>query len=262
MTRRRRALDHLDDDIRDHVERETLDNIDRGMTPDEARAAALRKFGNVTLVLEDTRAVWRLLWLEQLLQDVRFGARMLRRTPAFTLVVVLTLALGIGLNTAVFSVVNAVLIRPLPYPHAERLVWLTDYNPMLKAEIVSGVDFLDWKAQAKSFDEMVAYGYFQQTLATAEGAEPHSIARVTDGFWKLSGARPVLGRLFTSGERDALVLSDGLFERRFGRDPRVIGRVVTLGGRPATITRCASARVPVRSSPSAVAYRAARPQLE
>ncbi|MEO7143429.1 MAG: ABC transporter permease [Bryobacteraceae bacterium] len=237
MTRRRRALDHLDEDIRDHVERETRGNIDRGMSFEEARAAALRKFGNVARVLEDTRAVWQPVWLEQLLQDVRFGARMLRRNPAFTLVVVLTLALGIGLNTAVFSVVNAVLIRPLPYPHAERLVWLTVYNPLLKAEVVPGVDFLDWKAQAKSFDEMVAYGYVQQTLATAEGAGPHWIAQVTGDFWKLSGARPALGRLFIGGERDALIISDGLFERRFGRDPRVIGRVVTLSGRPVTITR-------------------------
>ncbi len=235
-TRRRRALDRLDEDIRDHIERETRDNVDRGLAPDEARAAALRKFGNVTRVLEDTREVWRILWLEQLLQDVRFGARTLRRNPAFTLVVVLTLALGIGLNTAVFSVVNAVLIRPLPYPHAERLVWLADYYPVLKAEIVAGVDFLDWKAQAKSFDEMVAYGYSQQTLAAADSAEPHWIADVTADFWKFSGARPALGRLFASGERDALVLSDRLFERRFGRDPRAIGRVVKLSGRAVTIT--------------------------
>ncbi len=236
MTRRRRALDRLDEDIRDHIERETIDNIDQGMTPDEARAAALRKFGNVARVLEDTRAVWRSLWLEQLLQDVRYGARMLRRNPAFTVVVVLTLALGIGLNTAVFSVVNAVLIRPLPYPHAERLVWLADYYPLLKAEIVAGVDFLDWKAQAKSFEELVAYGYSQPTLATAESAEQHWVAQVTGDFWNLSGARPALGRLFTGGERDALVLSDGLFERRFGRDPRAVGTVVTLSGRPVTIS--------------------------
>lgn len=143
MSRRRRALDRLDEDILDHIERETRDNIDRGMTPQDARAAALRKFGNVARVLEDTRAVWRPIWLEQSLQDVRFGARMVRRNPVFTLVEVLTLALGIGLTTAVFSVVNAVLIRPLPYPHAERLVWLTEYNGILNAEIVPGVDFLD-----------------------------------------------------------------------------------------------------------------------
>ena len=235
MSRRRRALDRLADDIRDHIERETRDNMERGMAPEEARAAALRKFGNVTGVLEDTRAVWQRVWLEQLLQDVRFGARMLRRDPAFTLVVVLTLALGIGLNTAVFSVVNAVLIRPLPYPGAERLVWLTNYYPVLKAEIVAGVDFLDWKAQAQSFDELVAYSISQPTLATADAAEPHWIAQVTGDFWKLSGARPALGRLFTGVEPDALVLSDGLFERRFGRDPRAIGKVVTMGGRPVTI---------------------------
>jgi putative ABC transport system permease protein len=176
------------------------------------------------------------MWWEQLLQDVRFGTRMVRRNPAFTLVVVLTLALGIGLNTTVFSVVNAVLIRPLPYPHAERLVWLTEYNPLLKTEIVPGVDFLDWKAQAQSFDEMVAYGYSQQMLATPQSAAPHWFAQVTAGFWQLTGARPALGTLFTGGEPGALVLSDGLFARCFGRDPGVLGKVVTLDGRPVTIT--------------------------
>ncbi len=179
-----------------------------------------RKFGN---------------WMEQLLLDVRFGARMLFRNPAFSLVLVLTLALGIGLNTAVFSVVNAVMIRPLPYPHPERLLWLTEYNPILKADIVPGVDFLDWQAQAKSFEEMVAYDYLQPTLVTADRAEPQWLAQVTANFWNFSGARPALGRLFTTQDRAALVLSDGLFERRFGRDPRVIGSVVNLGGHPVTI---------------------------
>ena len=235
MSFRRRALEHLDEDIRDHLERETQENISRGMSAQEARAAALRKFGNVTRVLEETRAVWSCLWLEQMLQDFLFGARMLRRNGSFTAAAVLTIALGIGLNTAVFSVVNAVLIRPLPYPHPERLVWITDYYPVLKAEVVPGVDFLDWRAQANSFEEMVAYSYFQQTLAAGEAAETHWLAQVTDGFWKLSGVRPSHGRLFTSGERDAVVLTDGLFERRFGRDPQTIGRVVRLNGRPVTI---------------------------
>ena len=175
------------------------------------------------------------MWLEQLRQDVRFGALFLRRNPAFALVAILTLALGIGLTTAVFSVVNAVLIRPLPYPHADRLVWLTRHNTLMKSEVVSGIDFLDWKEQSKSFDEMVAYGYSQKTLVAAESAEQHWFAEVTAGFWDLSGATPAHGRLFTARDRDALVLSDGLFERRFGRDPAVIGSVVTLNGRPVTI---------------------------
>src|SRR5437588_6685702 len=147
---KRDALDDLDADVRDHIERETADNIDRGMTPDEARAAALKKFGNTALAKEDARAVWIPVWFDQLVQDARYGLRMLRRTPAFSAVVMLTLALGIGLTTAVFSVVNAVLVRPLSYPSPDRLVWIATSEERGNEELVMSLDLIAWNDQAQS----------------------------------------------------------------------------------------------------------------
>ena len=118
----------LDDEIREYIEHETEENIARGMSSEVARQAAFRKFGNVTRVREDTRAVWTVIWLEQWLQDIGYGLRMLRRDPGFSIAMALTLALGIGMNSAMFSVMDAALLRHVSYPDAERLTWVATYD--------------------------------------------------------------------------------------------------------------------------------------
>ena len=234
MTRRRRE-EELDRDIREHLEMEIQDNLERGMTPEAARAAALRKFGNVARIKEDTRAVWGWTRVEQVLQDIRYALRMLRKNPGFAIVTIVTLALGIGMNTAVFSVVNAVLLKPLPYPNAERLVWLSDYNESFKMEAVAGPDFLDWKQQAQSFEKMAAYSNGPSTISINGNADQAMAASVTGDFWGITGARPSPGRAFAPGERGVVVLGRGIFERRLGSDPGIIGKTVTLDGRAVTV---------------------------
>jgi predicted permease len=215
-------------DIRDHIELATQENIERGMPPEEARLAALRKFGNVTRAMEDTYAVWHWMALDRLRQDARYALRGLRRNPGFAAVATLTLALGIGMNTAVFSVVNAVLLRPLPYPEAGRLVWVANRVERFHLEAVAGPDFLDWKEQARSFDRLASYSYGGMTLGSGADADQIGVAAVSLDFLAITGALPEAGRLFEAGDRQALLLTHKLFRRKFGGDPSVVGRTVML----------------------------------
>ncbi len=169
MRRRKRMMEGLDEDIREHIERETQDNIERGMTPEEARYAAMRKFGNVTRVKEAVREVWSFVWLEQLLQDLRYGARVLRKSPGFTAVAVLTLALGIGANTTIFSLVNGILLRKPPVHDPDRVIivsnkWAGNGGEWDRLP-VSAPDFLDWRTQATAFSGMVAGNFDDYTIS-------------------------------------------------------------------------------------------------
>ncbi len=240
MMKRKRMMEALDEDIRDHIERETQDNIERGMSPEDARYAAMRKFGNVSHVKEETRAVWSVVWLAQLLADVRFGLRMLRKNPGFTAVAVLTLALGIGANAAVFSVVYAVLLRPLPYKDPSSLIVLNETTPMVGTVSVSYLNFLDWRNQSRTFSEMAAVRGVGFNLAGVTQPENISGAAVSPNFLSMMGVRPFLGRDFDASEEKAgtppvILLSYSLWQSHFGGDPNIVGRTIKLDDRAFSI---------------------------
>jgi predicted permease len=237
MWRRRRALDALERDIHHHIQQDTEENIARGMAPEEARRQALLKFGNVALTREDTRAVWTWAWVEQAVQDGRYAVRILRRQPGFSLTVILTLALGIGMNGVVSSVTSAALLRPLSYPDSERLVWIGARSAFApNTESALSTDFLVWREQASSFELMTAYDPSSTQALVARGsATQANVSWVTDDFWRLSGGRLSHGRVPKNGERAVVVLSHALFSDRFQGDPAVIDSTVLLNGQPVTI---------------------------
>jgi putative ABC transport system permease protein len=177
--------------------------------------------------------------MQTLWQDLRFGARMLLKNPGFTLIVVITLALGVGANTAIFSVINSVLLRPLPYPHPERLVWIWGTNPAagIKQETASLPDFIDWKNQNQSFAAMGGLANFSPILTGNGEPERLTGAVVTEGFFATLGVSPQLGRAFTPdedrpGNQFVVVLSHGLWQRRFGGNPQITGQKIMLNGNP------------------------------
>ena len=184
MKRRERMMEALDQDIREHVEVETRDNIARGMSPEEARRAAMVKFGNANRVQEDTREVWSFVWLEQLVQDIRYGLRMIWKSPGFTAVVVLTLALGIGANTAIFSVVYAVLLRPLPYQDASRVILLNETTPKVGTVSVSYPNFIDWRNQNHTFSQMAAVHQVGFSITGVSRPERISGVAVSQRFFR------------------------------------------------------------------------------
>ncbi|HEX8825043.1 MAG TPA: ABC transporter permease [Archangium sp.] len=252
---RPRAVEQdVDEELRFHLEMraETLER--RGLSPAEARAAAEREFGDVAGVREECvrighereREMKRSRLWEALVQDVRYAVRTLWHSPGFTLVAVLTLALGIGATTSIFSVVRGVLLRPLPFHEPERLVRIWQASPAqsdLKGA-VSSVDYLDWKARQRSFDDMGAWYYAEGMTGvdlSGEG-EPERLPTtyVEDGFFSTLGVNPQLGRTLQADEhqpgRDAVVvISHGFWQRRFGGERAILGRSLTLGGVPHTV---------------------------
>lgn len=251
MSRRRVDLDELDREIREHIELETEELIARGMAPDDARAAAIRKFGNVSRVKEDVRGVWIPLWFDQLRQDARDAVRNLRRSPGFSAAIVVTLALGIGLSTAIYGVVNAVLLRPLAYAHPDRVVALATRSPRSPNEVMNAIDFAAWREQSTSLSHIVAYDTVDATVVIDGEASRIRVVAATDGIWEVTGAQPMLGALPAATDQQAIVLTHRVFREQFHGDRQVVGHVVTLDGQPATI----AAVLPEDFHPQMLAFR-------
>ena len=229
LRRRRDLCDDLSEEIREHLEEKTNQLIERGMSPVEAAAAAGREFGNVTLIEERGRETWHWMSLEDFLADVRYGARALRKNPGFTFVAVLTLALGIGANTAIFSLVNAVLLRPLTFTEPDRLVSLSEHNWYPQG------GFVAMRTTLHTID-VAAYLNEQGFNLTGEGdAERLTGTVVSAEFFSLLGVKPELGRTFQTGEDlpgsdRKVMISHALWVDKFRSDPSVIGRSIMLAG--------------------------------
>ena len=229
LPRRGRYEREMEEEMRFHLEMQTRQNLEAGMAPEEARYATHRQFGNQTWLKEASREMWSVRSIETLVQDLRFGARMLMKRPGFALTALLTLALGIGANTAVFSVVNGVLLRALPYYEPERLVMVWADHPIMQAQVglpdfpVTAADFVDWRNQNQVFERMAAMRTSRMSL-TGNG-EPESVVglRASASLFPLIGARLAVGRAFLTEEDRAgaerVVLSHGLWQRRYGAKP-------------------------------------------
>ena len=195
MSRRKRMMEDLEQDIRDFIERETHDNIERGMPPEEAHYATLRKFGNVTRIKEDTWEVWSCVWLEQLWQDVRYGLRMLAKNPGFTVVAVTTLALGMGAAAAVFSVIDQALFSPLPLPESQRLVAVYNYDRKAARYVsTSFPDYQDFRDRSRSFENLSAYARLPLNVVFGASVEPVSVELVSANYFAMLRLEPLLGR--------------------------------------------------------------------
>jgi predicted permease len=240
MTLWRRRNESLDREIADYLERETEANLARGMDSVEARAAAMRKLGNASIVKESTRAVWGWVWFERLWQDLLYGLRMLTKNPGFTTAAVLSLAIGVGANCAMFSLADGLLLRPLPVPRPAEVLTVGSFLSLGSADVLnmSYPDYRDVRDRSTSFEALAIYDGTRVRFALSRdaGAELGYAALVTESFFAAMLVQPELGRVFHPEEdlvpgRDAVVvLSHRFWEQQFAADPSVLGRTIAING--------------------------------
>jgi putative ABC transport system permease protein len=232
----------LDREVRFHIEMETEKYIRQGMTPEQARTLAMRNFGPMEKHKEEAREARGVTWLDELLQDLRYGVRTLRKNPGFTAIAVLTLGLGIGANTAIFSVINGVLLKPLPYENGSRLLLVQQSQPQATQPAlgVSIKELYDYRAQLASFDGLVEF--HQMSFDLLRRGEPDRVATgvVSANFFDVLGIKPVVGRTFVDRDDDpgadaVLVLGNSYWRTKFGEDPNIVGQVFEMNDKPHTV---------------------------
>ncbi|MEX2446775.1 MAG: ABC transporter permease [Dehalococcoidia bacterium] len=242
MFGRRRAEQDLADELRSHIEFETARNVGAGMLPHEARRRALVAFGAAERFREEARDARGTRWLEETWQDGRYGLRALRRTPGYTVVVVLTLAVGIAASTTMFSVLNPYLLRALPFRDAERLVQIGQIDPVTgwDGARFSPAMIDDWHARSRAFDEFAAYYYGPRSLTGGDAAERLLVSVVSGNLFGVLGAVPALGRMIEPDDAgpagaNVVVLSHALWTRRYGADPHVLDTDISIDGAAYTV---------------------------
>lgn len=238
---RSRVDEEMDEELRSHIQHRADDLEREGLPRPEAERRARIEFGGYERSKEEIRWTLGTHFFETLLQDLRFGLRVLRKSPGFTAVAVLTLALGIGANTAIFSVVDAVVLHPLPFPKSDRLVWLNGKFPQGDEAAVSTPDFLDYRAENRGFEQIVGMG-FRSTPANLSGDKPEQVLSTfaSANLLQMLGIQPLLGRDFLLSDeqqRDpqVAILGYGLWQRDFGSDPNIVGRRITVDSQSLTV---------------------------
>ncbi len=258
LLQKEKSEKQLDAELRFHLERQVSDCIAAGMSPEEARRRAHLDFGGLESIKQQSRESHRGNLLETLIQDLRYAARMLRKNPGFTIAATVTLALGIGANTAIFSIVNAVILRPLPYKDSSRIVQISAHTAMFP-RFSLGISWLNLdqiRAQASSLEQTSAYSETDKTLTGSGEPTLLSVASVTDGFFEELGVASQIGRLLIpddakAGQNFVVVISDSLWHTRFGADPKVPGRTMVLDKQPYTIVGVAAPKFTFPSSEQA-----------
>ena len=246
LFRRRTATARLNEELEFHLEQQVAENIARGLSPEEARSAALRSFGNPALLRDQARSSWSWNWIESFVHDVRYGARTLSRSPGFSLVAILVIALGIGATTSLFTIVRAVLLKPLPFRDPGKLVMVYEHfrgtTSANDFNVVAPADFRDWRQKTHGFQDMSAWRRYTSDL-TGDHAELPEVVQAAGGssnLFSLLGVQPALGRTFapdedTPGGRHVVLLTWSLFQRRFAGNPAIVGQQVRLDTTPYTV---------------------------